>query len=877
MQRRDIPILLVLAALPIIAHAPAWIEGRALAPGEGTALHLPLRAAVWQAWARHELPGWNPGQFCGAPLLAEYRAGALYPPMMALAVLSPFDALQCLVLISLALAGVLTYVYARRLHAGRVGAYVAGLTFALGPYLVGHLANTPAVIAAPLLPLLLLAAESHLGHLSPTRSAGLSVALALLLLAGSPEAACAGAVLLAGRIAAGYLFPSGRRPPLLRWTALTIAAGILLSAPQLIPSLMAAAQAGPGGSELAGTPASLPGALGLVFRYISHSPSAALALAALPLLATHGSVRALAVVIAVALALQGGQAPNADGVGPLLLDFCLSLLAGVALGAQWRARRTRRGYRLRLYFLFFSLAASAALSISATVLGPLSAPLTGPVGILAFALILYFPLAGNARPLIAGLWLLPLTVSFLLQPQARDAWREAALRRDLEQGSPTRTALDHVMALRRGERMLTLASQWPGDAALDLAFDGTGVLSGHTSVNGYGPLVPWRTRLGLAGMTVEGLLPASFYGSDPALLDVWGARWVQVPSAALEAAGDGGEEFRVTIGATRRRLFPLPMIPLTEVRLDSSLADGVDVEQGTVVAHLIVRLASGRGEFAFPIRAGLETAEWAYDRADVRARVRHERPAVARTWSPPGQGFEGHRYRGTFRLPGRYHVDAVLIEGAASTAELTITGLGLVDTRLGTVRFASSASAYLSDAGRFRQVASTPAVHLFERPGSLGRAWVASELRSLSTGRDVLARLSALGAHGLDPYRTALAEEQDIHALTAGAGPLPAVIDAASLRRAAIVRSSPGRLDLQAEGPGWLVVSESWDRGWRATRDGAPVGTLRVDQMLMAVPLSAGPHHVSLRYWPPGLTIGLVLAALTLTAMIAASRRPAMI
>ena len=62
--------------------------------------------------------------------------------MLALAVLPDFAAFQVLVLASLALAGPALFFYVRRLGADPVSAYCAGLFYALGPYLVGHLDDT---------------------------------------------------------------------------------------------------------------------------------------------------------------------------------------------------------------------------------------------------------------------------------------------------------------------------------------------------------------------------------------------------------------------------------------------------------------------------------------------------------------------------------------------------------------------------------------------------------------------------------------------------------------------------------------------------------------------------------------------------------------
>ena len=99
-MRRFVPVLL-LAAAPVVAYAPAWREGRLLAPGDGAALHLPLRVETFRAWQRGEVPSWNASIFSGTPLLASYRPGALHPLMLALAPLPPLVAFQLLVLVAL--------------------------------------------------------------------------------------------------------------------------------------------------------------------------------------------------------------------------------------------------------------------------------------------------------------------------------------------------------------------------------------------------------------------------------------------------------------------------------------------------------------------------------------------------------------------------------------------------------------------------------------------------------------------------------------------------------------------------------------------------------------------------------------------------------
>jgi len=73
---------------------------------------------------------------------------------------------------------------------------------------------------------------------------------------------------------------------------------------------------------------------------------------------------------------------------------------------------------------------------------------------------------------------------------------------------------------------------------------------------------------------------------------------------------------------------------------------------------------------------------------------------------------------------------------------------------------------------------------------------------------------------------------------------------------------SPNRIEVEAEGPGLLLLSEVDDPDWRARVDGQAVEIVRVDGILRGVPLEAGRHRIALAYWPAGLSAGLALSAL---------------
>ena len=855
----------LLAALPIVAYAPAWWEGRLLGPGDGAALHFPLRSAVWESWREGDLPAWNPGIFLGTPLLASYRPGALFPLMLPLALLPSFTAFQVLVLGSLALSAVLAFAYVRRLGGEEVGAYVAGLAFALGPYLVGHLDDTATVLAAPLLLLLLLAVEAQLARGGALRAAALAAALALLLLAGSPEADRAGAALLAGRLLVTWLSGTTRTP----WSETLVAtgAGLLLAAPQLLPTVLAAGETGRAVTGLAPTgEGAVPGLTGLVLRYTSHTPAPSLALAALPLAVGQMPIRVLGAALAICLALQIGRGPlSAPGALALVFDLTLAVLAGLSLSAQWRSRRLREGRRLRVYFLFGAVASALALSVAAAALGPLPQTLAGALGVLALSMILYFPNASAADPVRAAVWLLPLTVSFVLQPHGRRVWESAPTQPELLRGSATRESIDSVLGPRRSEPMLTLATAWPAGEERDLGWANLGPLSGRRSVNGYDPMVSLRRRDTLGGMGPGGTLPPGFLRGDAARLEMLGVRWVQVPASALQARENAaGDRLDVPVETGRARFLPLPLGPATEVRLVSSLSESAEVRQESVVAFVHARLASGR-EISLPIRAGLDTAEWAWDRPDVRSRVAHYRAPVAESFPGPDGSFQGHRYQAVLRLPGRYWVDGVRLEHALGRGVFTLHRVAVFDAVSGRAAAASASAGFVSDTGRFREAAATPGVRLFELPSTSGRASVVERLRTLPGEPEVLQALAALTRAGVDPHLEAVGLESDVAGVTLPAG--------SRASRAEVVRARPGWVDVRAEGPGLLVVTDAWDRGWRARLDDGPARLLRVNHGEMGVVTPEGWHRVTLAYRPEGLGAGIALAAAGVGALAYQGRR----
>ena len=107
------------------------------------------------------------------------------------------------------------------------------------------------------------------------------------------------------------------------------------------------------------------------------------------------------------------------------------------------------------------------------------------------------------------------------------------------------------------------------------------------------------------------------------------------------------------------------------------LGEGTGVAQGQTAAE--IRLTGPDGTTAtYPLRAGIETAEWAWDRPDVRSVVKHGQAPVAlvtRMVSAVGGRFDTFEYRATIpvSLPGGI---------ASATLRSTIPGVRVHLTHL---------------------------------------------------------------------------------------------------------------------------------------------------------------------------------------------------
>ena len=277
--RQDLLAALVLLLLPLLLFWPVTIGPRTLLPVDNLFAYEPwasfqeslgvgqpqnqllsdliLENYVWKKFIRESLaagqvPLWNPYILSGQPFLANGQHSALYPFSLIFYLLPLSKAYGWFTVIQLWLAGLFMYVFARTLRIGRLGALIAGITYALSTFFIASVVFTMIIAGAIWLPLLLAMIEIIIRKQEDKGPVGYSpipyvitgsLALGCQVLAGHPEVTYY-TLLVSGYYALGRLLLLWRRQATPRfasrlgaWLLLLVALGIGLGSVQLIPML----------------------------------------------------------------------------------------------------------------------------------------------------------------------------------------------------------------------------------------------------------------------------------------------------------------------------------------------------------------------------------------------------------------------------------------------------------------------------------------------------------------------------------------------------------------------------------------------------------------------------------------------------------------
>jgi hypothetical protein len=438
------------------------------------------------------------------------------------------------------------------------------------------------------------------------------------------------------------------------------------------------------------------------------------------------------------------------------------------------------------------------------------------------------------------------------------------------------------------------------------------------SASGYGPLMPARAAQ-LLSETPYGAVADTWANADDRSLDVASVRYVIAPrddsqstafansnatndhdartinsnslaspSAPVSSnvgatwnARDLGLNFGTGCNASRESVrFTLPApVRATHVAFVSQLGCSDKVADDAPVLAINLTDAQGRAT-ELQLRAGRDTSEWAYDCADVLARVRHRRARVFSSYATTREPAPctGHDYASEIETGERVEIKTIELRWAGGdVASLALKKLTLIDRVRGMSFPVAPSTLALGDESHWRLAADTDGVAVYENLRAQPRTWLVGETLSLGTDAALAAIKTGRLPNGraFDPSHTAIVEEPQSFAdqlSSARAQDSNAQTRTGESRGVArVVETSGSSVVVETDAPSasFLVLADADYSGWRASLDGRDAQLFRTDYALRGVFVPAGAHTARFEFHPRSFRIGLVISCFALIALAA--------
>jgi len=446
-------------------------------------------------------------------------------------------------------------------------------------------------------------------------------------------------------------------------------------------------------------------------------------------------------------------------------------------------------------------------------------------------------------------------------------WRYAAP--DKNQLDPPEAALRYTTALAAThQRLMPYRGSRGGLAEMP---PNLSRLWGVPSASGYNVLVLSRVSNLLPMIDIIGP-PLPWSEPENKALDVMAARYFCFPQnkTMRDSAGvawiDQDAEFWLGSGCNElprsSAAFNLPTpVKSTALAIVSRLACSVQIRDGAEVARLRLTDAQGKVETR-SLLAGRDASEWAYDCSGVTANVRHRRAQIFRSYKSKlnDAPCEGHYYITRLKLDGVKEIKSVAFEWVGGTGNIILDKLSLIDEPTGT---SSPIDPALMDSNAWRLVKETEGARVYENLRAMPRAWLAPEVSNVNPSQALEAIKTGRlpDGRGFDPARTALVE--GLPDSSAGEA------DASSSATVTALLNTQMEVRTKSTGAGFLVTSDAFYPGWRASIDGRDVPLYRADYAIRGVPVPAGEHTVRFDYRPRSFYLGAGISLISLLLVIA--------
>jgi hypothetical protein len=415
-------------------------------------------------------------------------------------------------------------------------------------------------------------------------------------------------------------------------------------------------------------------------------------------------------------------------------------------------------------------------------------------------------------------------------------------------------------------------------AGLDEARPNLSRLMGIPNASGYNPLILERYSQ-ILNMSSLGEINPVFTGTNNNNLDILAVRYLMLHKNDTKHSSDF---IKGNIGWSKADLgiflssrddqfqidFSIPSLFATKVALVTSLSCSANINDHTRVLQALITTADGK-TLSFPLMAGQNTSEWAWERSDVKPIVKHKRAQVFESFVAHDDNaatFEGHRYITVLQLGGRYQIEKIKFEWIPQLTEknaaIALHKISFLDDKTNMSFPVSAISSALSDKNHWQHVEDFGETAVYENLRAMPRAWLVPQVISLKPEQILKAIQTSFlpGGGTFNPHQMALVEE-----------PLGFQVSQPDpFAKAMVVKEKQTSIELVTSSvtPSFLVLSDVNYPGWKATIDGQPVHIFQTNYLLRGIVVPAGGHTVRFEFHPKSFYLGAGISILSAIFLI---------
>ena len=418
-------------------------------------------------------------------------------------------------------------------------------------------------------------------------------------------------------------------------------------------------------------------------------------------------------------------------------------------------------------------------------------------------------------------------------------------------------------------------------------------LWGVPNASGYNSLILSRFSKLLNMQDVGTITRPVWWDPNDQSLNLAAVRYLLMPRMEVVADQSGTlwqkEDLQLWLGAgctpisTDQVAFNLTdLAPSTDIGIVARLACAVNIPDGTEVVQLKVIDTNNNTE-THSLLAGRDASDWAYDCETVRHSLKHSRAQIFENFAAKvyEESCQGHYYRSNFKLTGRKNIKSIELRWTGPSGSLILDKISLIDDQLRSFSQQLGAGSRLAPAANeqksftlsrpvdpmtmdhhWRFVEEQEGSRVFENLAALPRVWLVPEVMVLGAEQIRTAgQTSRLpDGRGFDPKRLGLIEE-----------PISLAIgqtDPNANARVTTLADNTMEVRTESATSAFLITSDVYYPGWRATVDDQPVELYRANYAFRGVALPAGNHVVKFSYRPRRFYLGVAISLVCLSSLI---------